>query len=306
MSGLRNYLKNYSSILIAHDYLYRTIPKIRYKINPQRALSNLFKSRFGYYPDLEAPKTYSEKIQWIKLHYHNPLLAKYVDKYEVREFVKSKGMGDLLNRIIGVWDRVNEIPFDSLPEKFVLKATHGSGWNVICKNKKQFDVLKAKTKLNRWMRDNFFWHYYEWVYKNIKPRVICEEYIEPEDGVDLKDYKIFCFDGVPRFLFVASGRSNGKTHFDFYTTEWEWLPVQQYYPNAGNVLPRPELLDDMLEVARRLSNGFSHVRVDLYVENHRIYFGELTFGHFSGLHPFTPSKYDMIFGEYFTLPKEYI
>ena len=231
-------------------------------------------------------------------------MTQCVDKYEVRNFIHEKGMDFLLNDLIGVWEKVSDIPFETLPQRFVFKATHGSGWNIVCKDKDKLDIATAKVNLTRWLHDNFFYHGYEWVYKNIKPRIICEKYIEPEDGMDLKDYKIFCFDGVPQMLFVASGRSQGQTHFDFYTPDWKWLPVKQHYPNAGDILPKPDFLPDILEIARKLSEGFPHVRVDLYVEKGRIYFGELTFGHFGGLHRFEPQEYDRLFGEYFILPEK--
>jgi|LSQX01.1.fsa_nt_gb hypothetical protein len=273
---------------------------------PVRSLEKLFLKKVGYKLDLENPRSYNEKIQWMKLYWHDPRLTVCMDKYAVREYVESKGLGYILNDIINVYESVDDIDFDSLPNKFVLKANHGSGWNIICTDKSNLDWKSSKWKLKRWMNDNFYYHGYEWGYLGIKPKITCEKFIETTDGKPLKDYKVFCFDGEPKMLFVASDRMNYQTKFDFYTCDWEYIPVKNYYPNSSQKLPRPKELDEVLDISRKLSQGFPHVRIDVYIESGRIIFGEMTFGHFSGLRPFEPQEYDFEFGKYFRLPHKMI
>lgn len=287
---------------LLYDKVRRIYIDILDKTRPNQRLKRQFKEKVGYELNLDNAQTYNEKIQWIKVNWHDPRLVVCMDKYGVRDYVESKGLGYTLNNIIDVYESVEDININALPKKFVLKANHGSGWNIICTNKDELDWNSAKWKLKRWMKDNFYYHGYEWGYLNIKPKIICEEFIETADGKPLKDYKVFCFNGEPKMLFVASDRIDNQTKFDFYTCDWEFIPVKNHYPNSSEKLPRPKELEEVLEISRKLSEGFPHVRVDVYIESGRIIFGEMTFGHFSGLHPFKPEEYDYEFGKYFKLP----
>lgn len=242
----------------------------------------------------------------MKLYWRDPLITNCIDKYKVRDEIYSRNCGEILTELYGVWDDIDDVDFSVLPEKFALKMNNGSGCNILCYDKSVLDLPAIRRLFKKEMNRNYYYTYGEWGYKNIVPKIICEELIETEDNKPPKDYKIFCFEGEPKFLFVASDRYDHQTKFDFYTTDWEWLPVKNGHPNAGNVLPRPEKLDEMLEYARKLSKGFPQVRVDLYCEFGKIYFGELTFYHFSAFTPFEPSEYDKIFGEYFNLPQNNI
>lgn len=294
------------------NILIRNAKKVRiranfflYKTNREKYLQYKCKKKLGYKINLENPQTYNEKIQWLKLYWYDERAKKCVDKYEVRHYIKEKGYENLLNELYGVYDSFDEIDFKKLPEQYVLKVTHNSGGVVVVDKKHPLNMEKAKQKINLAMSNDYFVQSQEWVYKDMRPRIICEEYIESEDGEQAKDYKFFCSNGKVQFLFVASDRGyiNGRptTKFDFYTPDWKLLPVQQGYPTSGKVLPVPQNLSKMIEIAEDLSKDFPHVRVDFYNEFEKIIFGELTFFHFSGTKKFNPAEYDKTFGQYIDL-----
>lgn len=280
---------------------------IKYKINRERFLIKKCRSRLGYEIDLENPKTYNEKLQWLKLYWYDDRATQCVDKFEVREFITSKGYGHLLTELYGVYDSFSQIDFSAFPEEYVLKVTHNSGGVVVVNKKNPLNLEKAKNILNKSLKRNYYIQSQEWVYKDITPRIICEEFIKSEDGEQSKDYKFFCFNGQVKFLFVASNRgySNGKatTKFNFYTPKWEKINVENGYEPSPNDINKPDNLNDMIKIAEELSTDFPHVRVDLYSEFDRIYFGELTFFHFSGTTKFKPKEYDEYFGRYLDLSK---
>jgi len=275
-------------------------------LRPRRSLERRFRLRTGKPLNLEQPKTLSEKIQWLKLYYHNPILTKLADKYTVRPYVAEKIGEEYLISLIGVYETVSEIDFDKLPEKFILKATHGCGWNIICKNKQHFDIEDAKQKMTRWLNTNFYDTEFEWQYKDMKPRIVCETLLERPDGKDLYDYKIFLFNGVPKFTQVMVGREAGLTAL-FFNTNWEQIPVLRAdLPNETHVsIPKPEQLDKMLVLACQLAPDVPLVRVDFYVHEERIYFGELTFTPNSGTARWNPAQYDLIFGDMLCLTDKY-
>ncbi len=205
---------------------------------------------------------------------------------------------------LGVYDNADEIDFEKLPDKFVLKCTHDSGGIVICKDKSKLDIAKARLKLSKGLRQSYFHQYREYPYKYVRPRIIAEEYREDESG-NLNDYKFFCFDGEVKCLFVATGRSKGHDaiKFDFFDTKWNSLSIKNGHPNSAVLPKKPENFEQMVEVAAKLSKGFPHVRVDLYNCNGKIYFGEFTFFHFSGIVPFVPEEWDYKLGDWLRLPK---
>ena len=258
--------------------------------------------RFHRLCNFDSPKTYTEKIQWLKLYNRDPKYCTLVDKYEVRGVVKSIiGEDHLIPLVGGPWDSFDEIDFNSLPKQFVLKSTHDSGGIVICKDKEQFDIDKAKKIINDSLKNNYFWQGREWPYKNIKHKIIAEQYMVDESGVELKDYKFFCFDGKCQFLFIATDRGI-DTRFDFFDTDFNHIEVKNGHENSTKVIHRPERFEEMIEIAEKLSTGLPHVRIDLYNINGKIYFGEYTFFHFSGLIPFEPDEWDIKFGEMLILP----
>lgn len=269
----------------------------------EELIKKTFKKRLGREVNLENPTKYNDKLQWLKLNWYDSLATKCVDKYEVRKYVKDKIGSKYLNELYAVYNSVDEIDLSELPDQFVLKGTHGSGFNIICKDKNKMNWRKEKKKMKRWLKTNFYWQNREWVYKDIKPRIIAEKYIETSDNKPLKDYKFFCFNGKVKMLFVAKNRGIGTT-FDFYDLDWNWLDVKNHYPNSNKKTEKPKKFNKMIDLAKKLSKDFPHVRVDFYYEDNKIYFGELTFFHFSGFEPFEPEKFDTKMGKWLELPQK--
>lgn len=257
--------------------------------------------KIGKRLDLENPKTFNQKLQWLKLNDRNPEYTKLVDKYEVREYIRNKIGEEYLVPIIGVWDDFDEINFESLPNQFVLKCTHDSGGLVICKDKYKLDINKAKKKILKSLKHNYYWGQREWIYKDVKPRIIAEQYMVDNTTNELRDYKFFCFNGEVKALFVATDRGI-DTRFDFFDLDFNHLPFMQYYPNAKKKIEKPKCFDEMIELAKILSANIPHVRVDLYEINGEVFFGEMTFFHFSGWKKFEPQNYDELFGSWLNFP----
>lgn len=282
-----------------------TLRKIKYALRfiPDRVYIQMYYfSHFKHFADLKNPKTYNEKLNWLKLHDHNPQYIKMVDKYEVKEYVAGIIGNEYIIPTLGVWDHFDEIDFDKLPDQFVLKCTHDSEGLVICKDKSKLDKAAAKEKIEAALKLNFYYIGREWPYKDVKPRIIAEQYMENHVDGELRDYKFFCFDGNPKVMFVASDRSKDATKFDYYDLDFNHLELKQHYPNAGEVR-KPVTFDKMIELAKILSKEMPHVRVDFYEVDGKLYFGELTFYHFSGFMPFQPTKWDDVFGKWLKLPK---
>ncbi len=261
--------------------------------------------RMDYPLNLDNPRTYNEKLQWLKLHDRNPLYTTMVDKYEAKKYVGSIIGDEHIIPTLGVYDKVEDIDFDKLPNQFVLKWTHDSGGIVICKDKSNLDINMASKKLKKGEQSHYFWRSREWPYRNVKPRIIAEQYMEDESGYELKDYKFFCFNGEPKALFIATdrGKTNEETKFDFYDMNFNHLPFTNGHPNAKNTPAKPCGFEKMKELAAQLSKGIPQVRVDLYDIRGKVYFGELTFFHWGGMQPFNPREWDYKFGEWITLPK---
>ncbi len=265
-------------------------------------LKLLFKLKMGYTLNLEHPQTFNEKLQWMKLYDRNPIYTMMVDKYEVKKYVSAIIGEKYVIPTIGIWDSVEGIDFNSLPDQFVLKTTHGGGscGVVICKDKTRFNVDECKEKLAKAMKQNIFQHHREWPYKNVPPRIIAEEYITDGSG-ELNDYKYYCFNGEPKMFFIASDRDT-EVHFDYFDMDFNHLPFEQGGPNAPRELQRPQSMEEMKNIAAKLSQNIPHVRVDLYNVDGRIYFGELTFFDSSGFAFFNPQEWDYILGSWMNLP----
>lgn len=255
---------------------------------------------------LDNPKTFTQKINWLKVNDQHQEYSQLVDKYKVKDYVKEKlSTDENIIKTIGVWNNFEEINFSILPDKFVLKTTNGGGSSsvVICKDKSKFNIEETKQKLRLCSgKKSFIWSR-EYPYYNITPRIIAEEYIETRDD-ELSDYKFFCFNGEPKFLFVGTERQKEgqDVKFDFFDTKFNHLPIKNGHENAMQPPSKPKNFEEMLEIARKLSKNIPHVRVDLYNVEGKIYFGELTFFHFGGFVRFEPEKWDQIFGEYLKLP----
>lgn len=278
--------------------------KISHLISDKAFLKMQYKSIFGKKLDLKNPKTFNEKLQWLKLYDRNPEYCKLVDKYEVKSYIAETIGEQYVIPTLGVWDKFEDIDFDSLPNQFVLKCTHDSGSTVICHDKASFDVKSAKKKLSKKLGMNLFWHGREWPYKMVKPRIIAEKYIT-FDGDAPEDYKFFCFNGEVKCFKVDYDRFTDH-RANYYTPEAELMRFGEVVcrPDFDRDVKMPKMKDNMIELAKRLSAGHPFLRVDFYELGERIYFGELTFYPASGFGPFDPPEWDLTLGEWIKLPTE--
>lgn len=287
-------------------HLWVGLSELTHRPDSEMYLKVLYKLYTKHDLNLKDPKTFTEKIQWLKLNYNiTPECVMMADKYEVREYIKGKIGDQYLIPLLGVWDRFEDIDFDSLPNQFVLKTTHDSGGVVICRNKSSFDIKAARKKLSKRLKHNYYWEGREIPYRYIKPRIIAEKYMVDRSSNDLPDFKLFCFDGKPEVLFYASERFNKEGHppyFTYYDMNLTTLPIQS---KGHQNDPRPLMIenwDEMKRLAAKLSEEWPHLRVDLYTINGKIYFGELTFHHDGGFVPFIPDEWDLKLGNMIKLP----
>lgn len=268
------------------------------KMVPDRVyLQCRYKRLMGKKLNLNPPVTYNEKLNWLKLYDRNPLYTKLADKYAVRDYVKEKIGEEYLVPLLGVWNSPKDIDFNKLPDQFVLKCTHDSGSYIVCKEKKSFDTAGAVKKLKENLKINYYYYSREWVYKDIPHRVIAEQYLEDLEDKETRDYKIFVFDGEPKFLYIATDRGIGETKFDYYDMRFHHIDVKQHYPNTSKIIHKPDNFDLMISLAKKLAEGLKHVRVDFYDVNGRVYFSEYTFYNNGGVTPYEPDRWDYIFGE---------
>lgn len=265
-------------------------------------IQRLYKHYLGRDLNWTSLTRYSEKMQWKKLYYINPFEKIASDKYAVRQFVAEKIGEEYLIPLIGVWDKFEDIDFDSLPEQFVLKTTHSSSNNIIIRDKKSFDKEFSALMFRLWLSVDYAYASFEMNYKDIPRRIIAEKYMQDSKG-ELPDYKFMCFDGKPYCCWVDEGRFTNHTR-DIFDMNWTLLPFTDRFPNSGNPISRPQNFDKMIEIVSTLSEGFSHVRVDLYNIDGNIYFGELTFCESSGFCKFEPDDYDVLLGSLWNLPIE--
>ena len=275
-------------------------------LSDERYLKKKYKSINGRKLDLENPKTFNEKLQWLKLYDRKPIYTTMVDKYEVKKYVADIIGEEYIIPTLGIWDKFEDIDFDSLPDRFVLKCTHDSGGLAICRDKKTFDKTKAEEKINNSLANNYFYNCREWPYKNVKPRIIAEQYMEDEiTGTSLTDYKFYCFNGKPEFLYISTGLEDHATaSISFVTMDWEFAPYERSDFKPFKTLPeKPVNFERMIEISRKLSQGISFLRVDLYEINGKIYFSELTFSPCGGFMPFKESEHDKMIGDMLVLPQ---
>lgn len=286
--------KNYRFLFNANHGLYNSLPDKEY-------VGKMFKATLGYNLNLDLPKTFNEKLQWLKLYNRKPEYTMMVDKYAVRKYISDTIGEQYLIPLLGVWDTPEEIDFAQLPDKFVLKCNHNSGLGMcICRDKSKLDITKVKQELKRGLKQDYYLTGREWPYKNVKPRIIAEQYMAD----DLRDYKLFCFNGVPRMTLVCSERfTKDGLKEDFYDEAWNHLGVQR--PAHGNaILPikRPKQYELMKKLAAKLSEKMPFVRIDFYEINEKVYFGEITFYPASGFEGFTPEEWDLKLGKWIKLP----
>ena len=270
-------------------------------------LKNMYRIKMNRELDLENPVFYTEKLQWLKLYDHRPVYTTMVDKYAVKQYVADRIGEQYVIPLLGVWENANDIDFDALPDRFVLKTTHDSGALVICKDKKTLDVADAKKRLNRFLNRCYYDCNREWPYKNVKPRIIAETYMEDSTYRELRDYKFFTFGGKPKVLYIAQGRGRGEpTVADFFDMDFNHLPFTIDHDTAKTPPPKPACFEEMKRLAEILSEGTPQLRVDFYEVDGRVYFGEMTFFHCSGFDGFHPEEWDRIFGDWVTLPPKHV
>lgn len=276
------------------------------RMDDRKYLERFYKAHLGEKLNLDAPASFNEKLQWLKLNDRKPEYSLMVDKIGAKEYVSERLGEEHIIPTLGVWDSFDEIDFSKLPEQFVLKCSHGSGDLVICRDKSKLDMQEVRKKMSAYLKREYYYYGREWPYKNVKPRIFAEQYMcdSENDRDNLTDYKIFCFNGVPEFVMTVRDRAKGKGNamHRFYDTGWNIQDLDLDYRNEKKIPePRPEQLDKMLEIASVLSEGIKHLRVDLYLIKGKIYFGEMTFYHMSGVEKFVPKHWDMKLGEYLDL-----
>lgn len=268
------------------------------------ALKIKYKAVFGRKLNLKNPQTFNEKLQWLKLYNRKPEYTTMVDKYAAKKYVANIIGEEYIIPTLGVWEKFDDINFDDLPNQFVLKTTHGSGDIVICKDKQTFDAQAAKKKLTKALKTNYYKISREWPYKNVPRRIIAEQYMEDGDG-GLKDYKVYCFNGVAKALMIASDRFSGdQTKFDYFDRDFNWLTLEWGNPRSQIPPEKPLLFDKIIELAEFLSKSLYHARVDFYIIGERIYFGEITFFDGGGFSPFNSDDWDCRLGEWLQLPQK--
>ena len=269
-------------------------------------LKLMFRCKMGYWMNFDNPKTFSEKLQWLKLYNRNPLYTTLVDKYAVKKWVADKIGEDHVIPMLGVWDNANEIDFESLPDQFVLKTTNGGGGDVvICKDKSKFDRKKAVAHLNKSLKNNIYNNYREWPYKNVRPRIIAEKYMEDESG-ELRDYKVFCFNGTPKiFLLYKDRYDDKKMTIDFFDEQRHWLNLTHPEFDRSTEKPAlPDCFERIFSLAKILSQSIPFVRCDFYIVNGSIYFGEMTFYPTSGFALYKPFSWEEKMGSWLKLPNK--
>lgn len=267
----------------------KQLVKIVYRCNMKKQL------------DLKHPRTFNEKLNWLKIYDRKPEYTMMVDKYAAKDYVAGIIGSDYVIPTLGVWDSFDDIDFDGLPGSFVLKTTHGGGnlGVVVCKDKSKLDKVLARKRLS--LKSGLYRG--EWPYKNVPRRIIAEQYMEDHKTGELRDYKFFCFDGEVKALFVASDRQNrAEPYFDFFDVDFNHLDIVQGHPHNPGVLEKPETFEDMKRIASTLSKGFPSLRVDMYEVDGKAYFREITFYHFGGIVPFQPESVDYEWGKWIKLP----
>lgn len=293
--------------LFEKNFLKRQIIKLFVDfLSDKKYLEILFKLRAGYKPNIDNPRTFNEKLQWLKLYDHKDEYTQMVDKVEAKNYVASIVGSKYIIPTIAVFNHADEIDFNQLPQQFVMKCSHNSGGIVVCKDKDKLNKDKAIKKMGRGWEKDYYKYNKEYPYKNVARRVLVEEFLSESDNQDLIDYKIHCFNGVPKLILVCKDRyaPSGLTE-DFYDCEWNHLNIRRpKHPNAKTLTAKPINLEEMLQVAKKLSQNIPFIRVDLYNVNGKIYFGELTFFPASGMTAFIPNEWDLKIGEWLTLPKQ--
>ena len=283
--------------------IYYRYPQIFKWMNDELCLKVTYRMMMGKKLDLENPVTFNEKLQWLKLHDRRTEYTTMVDKYEAKKYVSNRIGEEFIIPTLGIWNCFDDICLDKLPNEFVLKCTHDSGGLVICQNKNELDIKAAQKRINRSLKKNFYWVGREWPYKNVEPRIIAEKFM-PLSGDNCAEYKLFCYNGSVVWCMICTGDARlGTRTNDGFTSDFEHLPIKFGYKNSERIFKKPEEWLQLIDIAEKLSEGIPQVRVDTYLINGKIYFGELTFYHESGFGLIDPAEWDFKLGEKLDLPE---
>ena len=272
-------------------------------LDDKEYLKRLYFAKMHKPLDLDTPRTFNEKINWLKLYDRKDLYTQMVDKYGVKKYVTDLLGAKYVAPLLGVWDSFSEIDIDSLPDRFVLKTTHGCGGMLICRDKSKCDFTRAGKELEIALRRNYYFTVREWPYKNVVPRIIAEEYLDDPMQEVLNVYKVFNFNGEPKIIQAIQGDKTKNESIDYFDVDWNLLELRQNYPNSSLHLQRPEQLEKMLELSRKCSKGHPFLRTDWYIVRGEIVFSEFTFYSDAGMEAFHPEKWDRILGDWIELPK---
>lgn len=299
---MHNPLKKLIKYITNSDYRFLINATLGFynKLDDETFLKKRYMATFGKPLNLENPTGFNEKIQWLKLYARNPQYTILVDKYKVREYITQKLGEEYLIPLLGVWDKPEDINFESLPNSFVLKCNHNSGLGMcICKDKNTLDINDVIKKLHQGLQEDYYIRHREWPYKNVPRKIIAEQFMVEDGDKELMDYKVHCFNGEPKFILVCSDRfSSSGLKEDFYDTEWNLLDIRRpKHPNSVEGIKKPELLDELLRLAKILSKNLPFSRIDFYIINSKIYFGEITFFPASGFEAFEPVEADEWIGQ---------
>ena len=305
-----NFLKSFSDMVrLVYDSNYRwrflSVYGKYNNLNDESFLKKAFRCYMGKELNLDNPQTFNEKLQWLKLYDRKPEYTTMVDKYAVKKYVADIIGEEYIIPTLGVWNPFDEIDFDKLPNHFVLKCTHDSGGIVICKDKNKLDLKSAKKKIEKCLKRNYYWSSREWPYKDVKPRIIAEPYMEDSKAHELIDYKFMCFNGKVKCSFTCSERfSKDGLKVTFFDKDWNVMPFERHYPVSKDSPKKPINYDKMIQFSEQLSKGIPFVRVDFYEINGQLYFGELTFYPGGGFEEFTPEEWDYKLGDFLKLKND--
>lgn len=271
-------------------------------ISDEKYLTRKYKKRMGKRLNLQNPQAFTEKIQWLKLNWRYDILTRCADKYEVRKFVEGRVGPELLKKLYGVYDKVEDININQLPDAFVLKVNHGCKQNIFCTKKSELDWNHSVGLLKRYLKTKRYYRHREWAYKNIVPRIICEEHLT-KDGETMYEYNFYCYSGVPRLVGIIENKT-GCSRWNMFDLDLNLLERKYKMPALSEPIVKPAQFEKMVEYASKLSQEFPFVRVDLFYTNNRVYFGEMTFYPLAGLDQIRPESFDLFLGSYLQLPAE--
>lgn len=302
---IKKYIKALVKMMYDSDYRFLILSGLGFydKLDDESYLKRKYKACIKKDLNIDNPRTFNEKLQWLKLHDRKPEYTMMVDKYAVRQYIADTIGEEYLIPLLGIWDNPDDIDFDSLPNQFVLKCNHNSGLGMcICKDKSKLNIGKVKAELRKGLRQDYYLTGREWPYKNVPRRIVCEKYMQNANDEDLTDYKFFCFNGEPKIMYIACDHAK-QPKPDFFDMNFDKINMRMEDPNSEEIHEKPKYFEEMKLIARKLSSNTCFLRVDFYVINNKLYFGELTFFHMSGFAPVNPEEWSYKLGDWIKLPE---